>query len=115
MIKSVISDIILEPSILFVGAILFNLPGSLGSLGISVEIWLTSSEVGSCIKRLPLGVVRYPNNPLFLCVCLPLIEKIVRCGGYTAYHMHRAEFLSFIGVGIGNGVTVTKRYYLGQR
>ena len=43
------------------------------------------------------------------------VAAVVRCGGYTAYYMHRAEFLTVVGVGIGNGTSITERYYLGQR
>ena len=43
------------------------------------------------------------------------VAAVVRCGGYTAYYMHRAEFLSVVGVGVGNGTSVTERNYLGQR
>ena len=43
------------------------------------------------------------------------VSAVVRSGGYTAYHMHRAELLSVVSVGIGNGTSVTERNYLGQR
>ena len=68
-------------------------------------------RVGICQIHIPF----FRQQQLLASVFIDHIPAVVRCGGRTVYHMHRAELSSASCVQVGDGTSITERNYLWQR